>query len=268
MAGSRRAASLALVFVAVALTVTGVVIAATDSNPSSNGENQLTLHGYPPKSAQLHVVISTGQQYNVTADLAINFVTNSVDANVHVPLFFSSALIEARLVSHHLYIGSSNLSSILGASWISTSAPAPSLYGLALEMTKPDISLISGFTSLVISKSGSSMTYAFHRNNASVSAPMGLPIVLPTHAAVDFSLTVGSEGQLIASGFTVTSARSTVSITATVVSYNKPAHIVAPATKDVKVISISALSRLFGSSLGSSLLSPHGISSLGQIRVN
>ena len=265
---SSRAGALCLAVVALALTVTGVVVAATDSNPSGTPKDALALNGYPPKSAQLHVVISTGQRYNVTADVNVNFVTNAVEAQVQVPLFFSATTVDLRLVDNHLYAGTGNLSSIIGKPWVAMALKEPSLYGLSLEMTKPDIGLISGFPSITVTGDRQSKTYHYHRDNVTITAPSGLPLTLPTHAAIDFSITLGAQGELTATSFVVTSKTSTASISATVVSYNQPAHIVAPRAKDVQPVNPTILRQLFGSSSVTKLLSPQNVSSLGQIRLN
>lgn len=265
---SSRAGALSLAVVALALTVTGVVVAATDSNPAGSPKDTLALNGYPPKSAQLHVVISTGQRYNVSADVNVNFVTNAVEAQLQIPLFFSATNIDLRLVNNQLYAGSGNLSSIVGKSWVALPLKEPSLFGLALEMTKPDIGLISGFPSITVTGDALSKTYRYHRDNVTITAPTGFPVTLPTRAAIDFSITLGAQGELTATSFVVTSKTSTASITATVVSYNQPAHIVAPSAKDVKQLSPAILRQLFGSSSVTKLLSPQNVSSLGQIRLN
>ena len=265
---SGRLGALSLAVLALALTVTGVVLAATDANPSGAPRDALALNGYPPKSAQLHVVISTGQRYTVSADVNVNFVTNAVQALVQIPLFFSATTVELRLVNNHLYAGTDTLSSIVGKPWVALPVKAPSLFGLSLEMTKPDIALITGFPSITVTGDRQSKTYHYHRDNVTITAPTGLPVTLPTHAAIDFSITLGSQGELTATSFVVTSKTSTASITATVVSYNQPASIVAPSATDVQPVTPAILHQLFGSSSITKLLSPQNVTSLGQIRLN
>ena len=265
---SSRAGALALAVVALALTVTGVVVAATDSNPASSPKDSLALNGYPPRSAQLHVVISTGQLYNVTADVNVNFVTNAVEAQVQIPLLFSATNLDLRLVNGQLYAGSGNFSSIIGSPWVALPLKEPSLYGLSLEMTKPDLGLITGFPSVTVTGSGLDKTYLYHRDNVTITAPSGLPLTLPTRAAIDFSITLGAQGEMTATSFVVTSKTSTASISVTVLSYNQPAHIAAPNVKDVKQLTAGGLRKLFGSSSVTKLLSPQNVASLGQIRLN
>ena len=267
---SGRAGALALTTLALALTVTGVVLAATDPNPGSSPRDPLALNGYPPKSAQLHVVISTGQSYNVTADVNVNFVTNAVDAKVQIPLFFSATNVELRLVHHQLFAGSGTLSSIIGKSWVGLTVKEPSLFGVALEMTKPDISLISGFPSVTVTGDATHKTYLYHKNDVTITAPSGLPLTLPTHAAIDFSISMGAQGELTATSFTVTSKTSRASIDVSVVSYNQPAHIVAPSPSDVKALNAATLRQLFGSHASTvrTLISPYYLTSLGRMQLN
>ena len=268
MAVSSRAASILLAVVASALTVTGVVIAATDSMPGTSGRDPLALNGYPPRSAQIALSISTGQAYHVTSEVNVNFVTNAVAAQVHVPLAFSNLDVNLLLVKKHLYVGLAKLSSVTGSSWASVSAPAASLYGLALEMTKPDISLISGFTNKTVTKSGYLTTYRFERNNTSLSIPQNFPLALPRRADVTFSITTGSQGELVAMGFSVDSAHSHASVVAAVTSYNQPATITAPPKDQVKALDPALFSQLFGSSSVGAMLKPGALASLGQVQLH
>ncbi len=268
MAVSSRAASILLAVVAVALTVTGVVIAATDSTPGSPTRDPLALNGYPPHSAQLALTISAGQQYDVTGMLNVNFATNAVDAQLNVPMAFSTVGVDLRLVKKHLYVGLANLSTIAGAPWLAMKTSPPSLYGLSLEMTKPDVALISGFTSKSVTTSGYLTTYRFHRNAVDISMPSSLPLSLPRKADVTFTITTGSQGELVSSSFAVSSPHSRASISATVLSYNQPAHITAPPASQVKTLDPALLSRVFGPSPLGAFLRPGAIASLGRVQIN
>ncbi len=268
MAVSKKFAAAALAVVALGLTATGVVLAATDPNPGGTQSDLLALNGYPPRSAQLHVVVSTGQAYDVTADVNVNFVTNAVSAQLHIPLGFSAARADLRLVGGHLYASSPSLGALLGSKWLSTASTSASLYGLSLEMTRPDISLISGFPEETVTHNGNYTTYAYHRDNVAITAPSGLPIVTPTHAAIDFSITLGRQKELTATSFKVTSARSTAWVKVTVLSYNKAAHIVAPPARDVTPVNAGQIGSLFGSSSLGNLFNPKAITSLGQISLS
>jgi len=259
---------MALAFVALALTVTGVVLAATDPNPAAILKDPLVLNGYPPKSADVHLVISTGQAYSVDANVNMNFVTNAVEANLRIPMFFSATSVELRFVGSHLYLGSSNLSSIVGARWIGTKSSLPSLFGLSLEMTKPDIPLISGFSSKSVSSSGYSTTYTFQRDNFILSSPSSLPVKMPVGATLRVAITVGSQGEVTASTLSVVSQTVDLSVSATVLSYNQPAAITAPPSREVKQEKASVLQQMLGTSAFANLLSPQNLANLGKIQVN
>ena len=56
--------------------MTGVVLAATDSNPADIGKDSLVLNGYPPHSANLAVTVSTGVVSRLNATVTANFTDN------------------------------------------------------------------------------------------------------------------------------------------------------------------------------------------------
>ncbi|HVB71563.1 MAG TPA: hypothetical protein VND83_08695 [Acidimicrobiales bacterium] len=265
---SKKVAAAALAAVALALTVTGVVLAVTDPNAGGNQRDPLALNGYPPRTAQLHVVISTGQAYNVTADVNVDFVHNTVGADLQIPLLFSATNIELRLVARHLYVASPNLGAVIGSNWLSTKVSIPSLYGLSLEMTRPDVGLISGFPQMNVTHSGYLTTYRFHRDNVAIATPSGLPFKVPAHSAIDFSITLGKQGELAATSFKVTSKHSTAWVIVTVTSYNAPTHIIKPPAKDVTALNSTQIGRIFGSTSIGNLFNPKAITSLGQIRLS
>jgi hypothetical protein len=268
MAVSKRLPAVALVVVALALTVTGVVLAATDPNPSARPKDPFVLNGYPPKHADLQVVISSGQAYRVTANVVMDFRNNTVDAQLQIPFMFSATSVDLRLVRSRLYVGASNLSSIVGSPWISVPMKQPSLFGLSLEMTKPDISLIRGFDQETITHNGYATTYNFRRKNVILSTPSALPIKMPSGATVDLSITVGSQGEVTAASLSERSKTSTLLISATVLSYNQPANIAAPPAKDVKPERSSTLRQILGSSPLATLLSPQDLANIGKIQLS
>ena len=266
MRGSSRVASLALALVVLILTATGVVLAANDANPLGPSRDLLSLNGYPPKSTALRVVVSSDHSFHLTARVAVNFSTNEIEVLAQVPLLYSSVPLEVRLVHHHLYAMTSNLSSVLGAPWLATLVQPYSLNDLALEMTKPDVRLMRKFENPIITKSGASTTYHFHRQRASALVP-GLPLSVPAGAAVDLAITVGSQGQFTGSSFTVTSPASTFSLSTTVLSYNQPTLVSAPPAHDVKIISASSLRNLVRSTGLGTLLGGLSFASRGPVRL-
>jgi hypothetical protein len=264
MAVSKRSGATLLAVAALGLTVTGVVLAATDSNTGGTTKDPLVLNGYPPKSADILLTVSTGQPYGLSADVNIDFSTNNVDAIVQFPLVFTKASVDLRLVDKHLYVGSAAASSGL---WFSLSMKQPALFGLALEMTKPDIALIKGFNHETITKSGYATTYDFTRDNVAVSNPLGTSAPVAV-GSLNWSISTGSQGEVTQSTITVKSGHRTTKVSAVVVSYNRSGHINAPPADKVHPINRSLIKKLLGSASISSILLPTNLSSLGQVYLN
>jgi hypothetical protein len=268
MAVPKRLAPITLIAVALALTLTGVIYAATDSNPAGIAKDPLALNGYPPKTGDFELKVSTGQAYSLNANVAVNFRKNSAQAQLLLPLLFSDASIDMRLVNGHLYVGSSNLSSIFGKGWIRTSVKTPSLFGISLELTKPDISLISGFSKKTITKSGYLTTYHYERNNVIFSLPSSSPVKMPPGATIDVAITVGSQGELTAATVSERSKDSKVMISLNVLSYNQPLRVDAPPSNQVKKVNVSILKKLLSETPYKDLFSPKYLGSLGKTQIS
>jgi hypothetical protein len=268
MAVSKRLAPLVLAVVALALTVIGVVYAATDSNPASASKDPLALNGYPPKTADVEMKISSGEPYSVDANIDVNFRQNTAQAQLLVPLGFSAAQFNVRMVGGDIYLGSQNLSSIYSRSWIATKLPSLPLFGLSLEMTKPDVSLISGFSNETVTKNGYLTTYDFSRHNVILATPSASPVKMPSALSINASITVGSQGELAAASVSETSKTSTLTLSLNVLSYNQPVHVTAPPAGDVKQVKLSLLKGLLNETPLKGLLSGNILGSLGQVQLN
>ncbi len=253
----RRIGALALGAVAFALTVTGVVIAATDSNPAGVARDPLTLNGYPPRSAALALTLSNGSSLTVSATVDVNFTTNRIDAIARFPVLTTSAAIEARLVSHELYVRSANVSS---GPWFSLKVATPSLFGYALELTKPDLYLLSGFSKST-STSGYSRTSVFTRHDVAVGSPLKASAT-SSLGTIRWSITTGSQGEVTSSSLRVTSKKRVTTVNVTVLSYNNVVHVAQPAATNVRPIAASEVSRLLRSQSFASFLLPRNLLSL------
>jgi hypothetical protein len=256
--------ALALAAVALALTVTGIVIAATDPNPGSLAKDPLVLNGYPPKTATLLVNVSTGASAGLSANVAVDFDNSRVDAVIHFPLVISTAAIELRAINKHLYARSADVSS---GPWLSVDYKLPALFGVALELTRPDINLITGFTKTV-TKSGYSTTYSFYRDHVALESLLGQKSSTSTLGSVRWTITVGSQGEVSQSTLQVKSKHSTTMLSVSVESYNAPVTISAPKAKDVSPISSSALEQLLSAEKFTSFLIPADFTSLTQANVS
>jgi hypothetical protein len=263
--------ALALVVIALALTVTGVVIAVTDSNPGGLVKDPLALNGYPPSSANLLVTLSTGAPFGLSANLAVNFKSNRVDAVVRFPLVVATAAVELRLIHNHLYARSADASS---GPWLAAALKTPALFGVALEMTKPDVDLITGFVHKTVSRSGYSTTYNFYRDRVAISSLGGTATSSLTAksstsvGSVRWIITVGRQGEVSQSSLTVKTKKAEMTLSVTVLSYNQPAHIATPAASNVKSIASSVLKQLLNSQNVASILVPKDFTSLAHAQLS
>jgi hypothetical protein len=258
MATKQRLMTLVLAIIAIALTVTGLVIAATNTNPGSVTKDPLALKGYPPTSANLLVTVSTSGGLSLSANVSADFSTGRVEGTVQFPLESSSATIDLRLMNNRLFARSANVSS---GPWLDTALSPPSLFGIALEMTKPDIDLITGFEKTV-STSGFSTTYVFYRQHVALASLLGSSASTSTLGSVRWTITTGSSGEVESSSLVVKSKRATTTLSATVLSYNQPVHVTIPTS--IKPISASFLHQLLSSANFTSLLIPRDLTSLSQ----
>lgn len=268
MAFSRKTGAVVLAIVAFALTILGVVLAATDSNPSGSIRDTLVLNGYPPRTADIRFVVSTGQAYSVSADVKVNFRTNVIDAKIQVPLVFSGATFDARMVNKHLYVTSSNMASAVGRPWLSTALNLPALFNYSLELVKPDIALISGFNHESVTKYGDFTVYDFSRDKVAVSRLGAKKGTLAGVGTLNLSITTGKQGEATAASITITGRSSETIINATVLSYNQTVHVAVPPSSQVKSVSPGYMRRLLGSTPITSLLVPSNMNSLGSTHLN
>ena len=255
----KRPAGIALAVVATALTVFGVAFAATDSNSSGVAKDPFVLHGYPPKSMDLFVPISTGQSYTLSANVNVNFTTSSAEAIVHFPLVFSVTSVDLRLVGKHVYAEAADISS---GTWLSFAVRPPAFFGLSLEVTKPDLAFIKGLKETSVSRSGYQTTHTYSRNDVALRNILGPSANAVVLGSLKLSVTEGSSQEFTGATMTMKSAHASTKVTVQVLSYNQPALIVAPSAKDLKTVVGSTLPQLFSSSSITSILYPENFTSL------
>lgn len=255
----KRSAGIALAVFATALTVFGVTYAATDSNSSGVAKDPFVLHGYPPKSADLLVTISTGQAYTLSANVNVNFNTSSVEAVVHFPLVFSVTSVDLRLVGKRVYAQAADISS---GTWLAFPIHPPAFFGLSLEMTKPDISFIKGLKETSVTKSGYETTYNYSRDNVALRNLVGVAKNAVVLGSLKLSVSEGASQEFTGGVMTMKSAHASTKVTVQVLSYNQPASIAAPSPSNVKTVVGSTLPQLFKSSSITSILIPEDFTAL------
>ncbi len=250
MAVTKRTWFTLLGVVATALTIFGVVFAATDSNSTSSSataKDPLAMNGYPPKTADFAFSASSGSSYSVHANVEVNFITNKIEANFVVPLVTSGVQVDVRLIGDKAYMSSPNFASVLGEPWIEFSDSLPALYNFSLELVRPDISLITGFGSETVTKNGYFVTHSFHRNDVAVRTLDSSTGTLPKVGRLTFSITTGKQGEVTQGSLRIATKTNQTTLSATVLSYNQPTHIVAPPANEVLIKDPAFLQRLIDS---------------------
>jgi len=260
----KRIMTLALAIVAVGLTVTGIVIAATDSNPGSLTKDPLALNGYPPSSAELAVTMSTGPNVSVTGTVNVNFKTGRIAALVHFPLVVATVSENLIFANNELYARSAD---VANGPWLEAKVTTPNLFGASLELTKPDIDLIKGFHKSA-SASGYSRTFDFTRDNVPLTSVIGTATSYSKLGSIRWTITVGSQGEVEATTVVEKTRHATTTLNVTVLSYNHPAHIVVPSAANSQPLSNSMLAKLLKNVNFNSVLIPSGVRSLGQSTIS
>jgi hypothetical protein len=262
MAVFKKSYAVALAALALALTFMGIVLAATDPNPSGIAKDGLVLNGNPPHSASLLVTVSNGQSYTVSATINANFDTASAEAIVQFPLLFTQTSVELRLIGDHVYAEAADISS---GKWLEIDENPPSFFGLALELTQPaaDLRLVHGFEHQSIVHSGYATTYDFSSDDVALTNVLGSPnkTVL---GSLDITVTTGASGEVTGATMTSRTSHDMSKIDVQVLSYNKRTVIAAPSPGDVNPLKVASLRQLFSTTSFATLLLPENISSLGQ----
>jgi len=236
MKPSKRLAAWCLALVAFGLTVFGVVLAATDPSPSGVVRDPLALNGYPPATARIAVTLTTSTGLQVNAMVNVDFTTNVASGTASLPGILSRA---SMYWTGDTFDASSP--DIAEGQWFSASVQLPALYGISLELTKPDIDLISGFSDEEIAHALGSTTYTFTSQHSALR-PLFAASSTPRSGSLVWSITTGSQGEVTATTLTMKDHRVTTTLSATVLSYN--ATHVTKAPSHVTTLSGQATSQL------------------------
>lgn len=257
MNNARRILTWIVTVLAVGGTGFGVVKAATDPAPGGVAVDHLRLNGYPPTSATLSVSLTGVGGLDVVGRVYLDMTNNEVEGTFTVPTL-DQQQVEAIWANNRIYLqtspGTSN-------PWVYVSKGSPSLFGLALEMTRPDLALVAGFPQESARTSGWSTVHRFSRPSLAVRDLFN-PSVTRIGSMV-WTVTTGSEGEVTASSVTLHTGTTTTSLTATVESYNQKVHITLPTNVVGTPLGAAQLRGLLPTSATLHLLVPVNISSLG-----
>jgi hypothetical protein len=202
----RRFILIASAVCALVLTVWGLDIAATDANYPTT--DSLRLGATPPTSVAMSLHVSGLFSVPINANVSVNFDSNQLSGAVQADEPF------ATIGAHVLYDGAhpGQLAvSTNGVVWSEIGAPNANLFGLALELTRPDLDLIGGFDSQAIVHRGVLTDHVFSR--ASGVTPLG------GNGPLTLTITTGASGEVTGAALVFGGAHP-VDVTLTVDAYN------------------------------------------------
>ena len=260
MASSKRVLTAALGAIALTLTAAGIYQAATDANPSGQPlRDPLALNGYPPKTVGVNLTVTTASlEAHATVDL--NLVTGQGTGALAIPLALSTATATLRLVDGTVYVNSPNFNAVSHPSWYRIGLKLPDLFGAALELTQPDIRLISGFPSHHVTHTADTTTYYFAKDNVPTSGLGGGNSQLGREM---WTITTGSQGEVTKSSIAIDAGGTTTKVDASIDWYNHPVITTAPPKGDWSSVPHSLVQALLGSGALGQISLPTNIRSLG-----
>ena len=271
---AQRTLAIALGALALGLSVYGVVTAATDPNPAGCPvRDPLALNGYPPKTVGLSLALSSNG-LNVNGSLALNLLNDQGQGSLSVPTALNTSSFALRLVANHFFVNSPNFNTATHATWFTVPVHLPDLFGASLELTQPDISLISGFPITSVQHNGYHTTYKFTKDNVALS-----PIVAgfssstgrtKVQAGVSnavgtetIAITTGAQGEVTGAAVSLVTSSGTTSIRATVEWYNRSVSVVAPPTTTWTHIPTALIQAVLASKILNGIELPSSLASLG-----
>jgi hypothetical protein len=162
-------------------------------------------------------------------------------------------------VGKHVYAEAADISS---GTWLSFPVSPPAFFGLSLEVTKPDIAFIKGLKETSVTRDGFQTTHNYSRNDVALRNILGSSSKAVVLGSLKLSVSQGSFQEFTGATLTMKSAHAMTKVTVQVLSYNRPAVIEAPSSKDVKTVVGSTLPQIFASSSITSILIPENFTSL------
>jgi hypothetical protein len=262
---SRRTLGIAVAVIAVALSVVGVSLAATDPNPTGASDSSLALHGQPPRTAQVSIEVDTGQGIAVTGIAGIDFRRQRAEMAVSIPAFVSELVVTVVIASDHVYLTTQNLQSVLRRPWVAVAYPTPDFASLAQTVAdfRPHRLELAKLGPLLISHHGPYTTYRATRAGT-VTLP-GAKGGART-GTVTVAVTTASQDQVSSVSVAARSGADTASAHLDVLAYNAPVHVAVPPRRLVEELPPSVTAGLISGRISFlELLSPDGIAQLRQL---
>jgi len=248
---------------AAGLTVFGVVLAAVDPNPAGAPyRDPLALNGYPPTTVGLSFSVQSNSPYNLTGTASVNLASNTATATVQVPFVLGTVTFAARAVDGRVFANNANLNAASHPVWYDSRFKVPSLFGGALELTTPDLSLIKGFPITKVHHDAHSTTYTYEKTGVAVT-PVSATHAHSTLGSVTWTVTTGQQGEVIATGLKIRTKHAFTNVSVNVLWYNHKVTVVAPPRSQWAPLPKSLSSQLRKTSVLHDFVVPNALYSLG-----
>jgi hypothetical protein len=227
---STRFIAVAAVFLLAALVAAAATLAATSSTGSGPLVEHLGVGAGPPRTATGQLSFSDSSGVSVTASCEFDFVHGTADVVASDSLSILSVTIEGRLVGQALYLEAASMSSLLGATWLTTNLPAArgKLHDLALVLRHPDLERFAS-RRVSVTRTPTTATTTLQFDDVRLPSTAGLPITLPRRGRLDVAVTTGAQGQVLSFDATLTSRDGGVNrLDLAITDYGVPVVIDAP----------------------------------------
>jgi len=262
MTTSKRTLGTLVGLVALALTVLGVHLSLSAPVPGASNRDALALNGYPPKTVGLTLTVSTGGNVSATAFLALNLLNNTGYGTVTVPLGLSNEVFTLRVIDKRVFINSSNFNAAQHPSWYDVPLSLPDLFGASLELTQPDLNLITGFETST-SHNGSSTTHTFAKKLVAVRS---LSSTTTSVGSESLRIRTGSQGEVTGASAQISTVTSSTTLTATIDWYNHHVATTVPPRLEWATVPPALVHLIRGSSVLGAIDIPASLSSLTSVQ--
>ncbi len=185
----------------------------------------LALHGRAVSTVDFSLSVGYGGLKVVNGVVKLNVAHPSLTSQLSIPLLASATALNVEVVNNTLYYSSPNLGN---RTWYRSPQKLGSLSLLGSLLARPKTGALV-LAGAKVSHHGTFSTYSATVNPAVASLLVGTTLPIKGVKSVKISETVGAAGELTALslGLTTTSG-SVTSVSAQVISYNKPLNVVAP----------------------------------------
>ncbi len=259
MSATRRRAVIASVVVVI-VAAGGIIYGV--SRPSSVPRvDPLVLQGRAPRTVNMAMTLTTGGSLQVSGTITMDATTNSLSAQLQVPVITAATTIDVRALHGRLYLTSPNLANASGPVWYTQDVQWPPIAGLSRYLEKPNAALLTLLANARVTHEGYATIYEFQRSKVA----LGTLVTKKSTSAVTETgsltarLTTGAQGEFTALWLSLATASATTTITLRVLSYNHPTTIVAPPTSRSSTPAAPLLRELLTSGALGSIVLPSQI---------